>query len=161
MLCCSSPHNVTISSNGLVWVASENGKKRTLRSSGWPQRPELACADQGVLTPQVITGQVDVAPSWLTTITLAGRRQLTWPVRACAGRSGRRGTVSFSTMNRRRAACPARRSRTTKCISTNNIATRSRRLLQRPAPASVSVHADLNLTHPADPILTRGWAPTT
>ncbi len=44
-------------------VASENGKNRTLRPSKWSQHPELACADLGAATPDVIACQVDVFPA--------------------------------------------------------------------------------------------------
>lgn len=68
-----------------------------------------------------ISGQTKTL--WLATITLAGRRQLSWRVlhrrRAGPGSGVYREPI---VIERRFALCPARRSRTTKCRSTSDTA---------------------------------------
>jgi len=71
-----------------------------------------------------------------TTTILAGL-SLRWA--GCGGGA----TVSLSRTDRRRAGCPARRSRTTKCANTNRIARRSRRLRLPPELASASAAPDV------------------
>ena len=80
----------------------------------------------------------ELGGDWLATITLAGRRQLSWPVeiRSRAGSGG--GATVGSSKRRRPTGCPARGSRTTKCTSSSTTATHSPRLPPRPSQGSAN-----------------------